>query len=361
MFRDRSTAPSLSVLPILLQPYSSESGASFLNRLAEANGYGSPSWITELAQGTRRAKTSWLEKDIDELATLCGVSPSVLAPMFPVQVDRVVEYLDERFSIGKIEQGHMQVCPDCLKEEGCHAAAFRLRCIDTCAKHRRRLAHTCSCCRQPIRFTGPSLFFCGGCGEDLRRIDADRVGTLDVQGASLLAHKAGLKQTPHEDLIDIELFDLVFDNPTLHQTAALLNELGTMALEPETVLKHYGSAAAHSMQGRTIAAGGRVVARWPESFFDVLADLGAAAAMRYGRSTGLRPLFLQAHTRLIKCCPSSAITQATISFLSKRWVDVLGSASRRKPRSICAPAGCPEIGPLFDAACTNAEHMTATL
>ncbi len=315
-----------------------EAGASFLSRLAEANWYRDESWIRELASGPSGPDGYWNSEQIERLAGICGLPASRLEQSFQMKRGEGVAYLGQVLPVSQVERTRLKVCPSCLAEHGCHHAVFDLASVTVCPKHRSVLRHTCSECRAPLSRKSPSLFHCEKCADDLRQQDTDKEPNEECLGAWLIAQKADFPLGSGTALVDVGRFNEIFDRPGLHDTIRLLESLGRIALSP----KHYKgwpapAIASRVLRHRWIAAGGAMVVRWPEAFYETLDEVAASGRAEHGRTAGLRREFDAVYEYLMGSCGEwPAIAAAFVAYLATRWDGFLGPRRRnsRVPKGV---------------------------
>lgn len=65
-----------------------------------------------------------------------------------------------------------QVCPQCLRESAYHRQQWSLYHAPICVVHGQALIDSCPHCGSALKLDRRAVFLCGGCGRDLRRIEA---------------------------------------------------------------------------------------------------------------------------------------------------------------------------------------------
>ena len=93
--------------------------------------------------------------------------------------------------------GLRQVCPECLRASAHHRQAWFLRAVPICPEHGKRLLHACPDCKEPLRWSGAGIAFCGNeeCGMDLR--DARAAPVTGRQAAAARGLLGLLDGRPH--------------------------------------------------------------------------------------------------------------------------------------------------------------------
>ena len=311
-------------------PRAGESKTGFLARLAEANCYDGAAWICDLFGAPRGPGGAWSDDQVARLAEACSMDAEALAPIFRTKPKAGPGIEDQTCSPARQERGLVKVCPDCLREHRFHDQAFEMADLGICAAHGVRLMSACSCCGGKLRFSGASLFQCERYYTDLRHAPIEAADIGELTAASLIAFRAGQHGLDRPAAAS-EIVDGLIGGATDNQVIALLEALGRLV--PNTADRSDPRAAMDATRAERrwrIAAGGRIIARWPDALFEALDDLGTRAVARSQHMISPRLAFLGAYRSLHDRCPSPAIAQAFVEFLSTRWTGVLGTRRRRR-------------------------------
>jgi TniQ len=165
-------SPDLSSLPVVRRLEDEESGLGFLLRCAHANGL-SMSQLMTLA-GVRTP--AWPRPvDIERLAFLASVSPQQLARALRQRQTqlgrREFEFFGHRWmSVTALRVQALQICPQCLREQGYCRAVWELAGCSICLHHGGGLLDRCPHCCRPLDWTRPAVDVCR-CGHYLMLAD----------------------------------------------------------------------------------------------------------------------------------------------------------------------------------------------
>lgn len=178
-------------LALLCRPplWPDETLASYLHRLALANGYQPPTILTRLCH--RRLAALELQDDVTRprhiatltvLATLTGCTPQALthaspdnlaqAPWGPTPNTLAGDSPAPRLSPHQTTRylrsaTNAQFCPDCLRQVAYQRRAWLLRDVSGCLQHGCRLVTVCPHCFAQLRMQDVVTRHCGQCDTDL--------------------------------------------------------------------------------------------------------------------------------------------------------------------------------------------------
>lgn len=159
----------LSVLPVQCRFLDGESGLGFLLRSAHANGL----TLLQLMAAADVRQLTWPERDdIDRLAHLAGVSRDPLSRLLRHRCShhgrREFLFCGQRWqSVTALRVRALQVCPECLREQGRCRAIWELAGVPLCAVHGRVLVDRCEHCQRVLDWRRPAVDVCR-CGRYLR-------------------------------------------------------------------------------------------------------------------------------------------------------------------------------------------------
>lgn len=137
--------------------------------------YGSPSWITELADFTRADDLESPEKAA-QLASVLRLHPDRWRAMAYLKVKGGSRFLRRQFfgqlvAADRLNLGAPRVCPGCLRETRVWWGIWDLAIVSVCPGHRCKLTSTCPCCGNQLVWRRPGVEICP-CGFDLRKIES---------------------------------------------------------------------------------------------------------------------------------------------------------------------------------------------
>lgn len=175
-------------------PLPTECVTGYLHTLCAANGYPRPSFLL-VGLLERSAKNGYRQVTPDLLQSITGISKTAASRVCLTPSKRgsrsTVQLLGQMVHTSELRMDAFRICPLCVAERGRHEAAWHLKMVNWCAKHRIRLLESCSCCGQVLEWNRPRLGECL-CGADLtaQRVDApecsDALARLtEVLGAAL--------------------------------------------------------------------------------------------------------------------------------------------------------------------------------
>lgn len=157
-------------------PYSDESLAGYLLRLAEKNHYQSPNWILQLAglKANRGIDLSLNRKQPSRLSQLVKVNDEQLKMM---ATGAVVRFKQCRYVIYNYAQ---KLCPQCLKQALYCRRLWDDKHLKACPFHGCRLMQECPQCQQAIKWSRPGVSRCQ-CGFDFRDSQAAEASSYQVK------------------------------------------------------------------------------------------------------------------------------------------------------------------------------------
>jgi len=173
-----SSGDQLCRLVVTPKPLPTECVTGYLHTLCDANGYPRPSFmLTGLLE--RSNKNGYRLVTPDLLRSMTGISKAAarrvcLTPSR--QGSRsTVQLLGQMVHTSELRMDAFRICPLCVAEGGRHEAAWHLKMVNWCAKHRLRLLESCSCCGHVLEWNRPGLGECQ-CGADLttQRVEAPK-------------------------------------------------------------------------------------------------------------------------------------------------------------------------------------------
>ncbi len=186
-------------LPVRPRPNPQEESLSnYCLRVAEANGYRSPT--TMLATAGIYDK-EWVGiNSIEKLSQLVDVDTKVLEQMAylrpPFGVSGVWTRAGQFYDLHHASRINTRICPDCIKELGHTRAIWDIRMVVSCPRHNTQLLYSCPACSKPLTWKRKGLLTCScGCqlGESARFLATES----SIRIASLIEH--AMNDDPHSN------------------------------------------------------------------------------------------------------------------------------------------------------------------
>lgn len=192
-------------LLITSHPKPDEGLTGYLVRLAELNGYESPSWILSLT-GHKWTGDGWkwptilfssgasLEK-LAQLTTLRLADLEAMSyPLVGSKEGTISDHICFGFLISRhaIRPERPKICPICLNESAYYRRVWDLKPITCCPFHRCLLVDECPSCAKRIKWHRAAVCTCP-CGFDLRHIPTPPVNDMALRLVNRLYCLFGLK------------------------------------------------------------------------------------------------------------------------------------------------------------------------
>jgi len=172
----------LTPFPLTCTPYSGESLAGFIVRLAERLCWRDAAALAAAA-GLTFPGCSVSRADLTSLAELSQVPVNVLSEMSYHPVERQEH---RRFLGGQVHREflirHRRFCPHCLGESAYHRAEWDFALLATCPRHAVHILAECPKCQRRIQWKPPCIAKCA-CGQELADVRAMDASDADVLAA----------------------------------------------------------------------------------------------------------------------------------------------------------------------------------
>lgn len=163
-------------------PFPDESISGYLVRLIEANGQPRLKRLLQLLeQHSGVAIGSAMDvltspEALSSLAAINGLEKDTFADK-PLARSRAHEGVSiwsggHTWPAPALAIEHHQVCPQCLRESPHHRHPWLLYYAPICVVHGQALIDSCPHCGSALKLDRGAVYLCGGCGRDLRRIEA---------------------------------------------------------------------------------------------------------------------------------------------------------------------------------------------
>lgn len=206
------------------RPYSDESLAGYIIRLAESNHYNSPNWILSCAELRSNESIPFPDSERPSpLSQLIEVEDKKLKAMIDTNVIRhgIFYYSIYRYAI--------KICPKCLKESAYCRAIWDNKLIRVCPFHQCYLITKCPQCNQIIKWARPSVNRCK-CSFDFRNSKVTIARSTEIllslyyyalKGNQICRQKIEKLYGCNHIIFDLDLDDFIklvklFSEPILH-------------------------------------------------------------------------------------------------------------------------------------------------
>lgn len=282
-------------------PYPTESLWGYVLRVAEENGYDSPSSVLGLAGlNTVRGKASRFDpcalapilcRPAEELAHL-SYSVASTDEQAPFQILGKPAGASYRHSLLNLRGPAF--CPQCVAETGFLDAFWDIRYVVACPKHHCALLRNCSACGDTISWNRRALLTCQ-CGHDLRNETTAPVASEVTELMEVLLRKlhgkslAGLENRskyPLEEFEGIELWPIVMMCRALAHSAGFKTQ-GARDSTPEQVITFAADA----------------LSNWPHNYHAMLHRVGTEVGTVPLYKAGLNARFQKFHDSMFKLLP----------------------------------------------------------
>lgn len=271
-----------ATLPLRVVPEPDEPLLGLMVRLAERNGFASPSWLAREA-GMPFAAIEIAASSPWELAGLSALSGMLIDELrgrayWPIGSTYRRTFFDHQIRREFFAIRVRRICPRCLSESGYHRAAWDIAPLTVCPVHKLRLVTRCPRCLRRLNWNFGGIVRCR-CGQDLRAVEAETVPEADVQGAAYLLGVLGPTRTEKAKLgASSILGELGAD-----EAISLLLHLGWAATGLRLRPRPSKLAAVQNEMHIWLTRGLRAIGDCPTSFERYLEELRAQAGERPGR------------------------------------------------------------------------------
>lgn len=159
-------------------PLSTECVTGYLHTLSAANGYPRPSFLLVglLKHSNKNGYRQVTSQMLHAMTGMDEATANRLCLEAPKRGSRAsVQLLGQEVHTSELRMDSFRICPLCVVEHGRHEAAWHLKLVNWCTRHRIRLLEACACCGTALEWNRPSLGECR-CGADLtaQRVDAPK-------------------------------------------------------------------------------------------------------------------------------------------------------------------------------------------
>jgi hypothetical protein len=174
-------------------PIPLESARGYLCRVADAHGYDTPQWLTNLAGFSGPEAGIDREDRARRIAHLLRLEPEEWLAMCYRRVTRRGRFDQRSFygkllSAGQINLCRPRACPCCLRERSVWWAIWDLCLVSACPLHSCLLMNQCPGCEKMLAWQRPAVERCR-CGADLRT-GAAEPASADLVALNTLIYRA---------------------------------------------------------------------------------------------------------------------------------------------------------------------------
>jgi hypothetical protein len=176
-------------LPRIVKPFPDETIRGVLTRLAEKNGFPTPSMAADALGITFHQ----MGTAIDVVAKACEAPPASLAWSTPVLQGRAAVHLaGQTLRATHVSTQLRRWCLACLAERPSHRFCWDVSAVSTCPTHRIRLLDRCPNCLNHLRWRNPSMTVCETCSLDLTKVDAEPAPETELSADSYTLGRLGV-------------------------------------------------------------------------------------------------------------------------------------------------------------------------
>jgi hypothetical protein len=197
-------------LVITPEPHPAECVTGYLHTLCAANGYPRPSFLL-IGLLKHSYKNGYRQVTADLLRAMTGISRSAATRICLVPTKRgsrsTVRLLGQEVHTSELRMDVFRICPLCVAERGRHEAAWHLKMVNWCARHRIGLLEACTSCGQVLEWNRPRVGECC-CGADLttQRVDAPKCSDSLARLTEVLG--AALYRQPDDHPVPVQMSHL---------------------------------------------------------------------------------------------------------------------------------------------------------
>jgi hypothetical protein len=138
-------------------PNDRETAIGYVLRLAQANGYRSPTMFMPKSESVYFVNRGGSTQMLQSLAGLTGSQAQRLAIAKEPEGYRM---LGHSLKARELLLDYHRICPACVEEDGIFDASWHLRCTSHCAKHGLPLIEHCEACHKGLSITRPGVGVC---------------------------------------------------------------------------------------------------------------------------------------------------------------------------------------------------------
>lgn len=164
-----AVVPGVQKLVVTPAPLPIECITGYLHTLCEANGYPRPSFMLT-GMSTYAHKNGYRHVDPRVLEAMTGMTRATTARLclapFKDSSRSTMRLLGCEVHTSELRMDVFRICPVCIADGGRHEAAWHLKLIHWCSKHRIMLLGSCASCGKALEWNRPALGRCR-CGADL--------------------------------------------------------------------------------------------------------------------------------------------------------------------------------------------------
>lgn len=308
-------------LPVKIKPHINESCFGFVMRIATANAYSSPYWVSILEPCLRFPQHHHKEKIAEALIRLIGLSRSETG--FLEKALLLKRYVPDKYYSRKL-----RVCPECLKKNRYLDYMWEVAFTSACPFHGIQLLESCPECLCELSWGSEHLYFCK-CGAYLTEapsISAD---------ARLLYYNTKIwaamgRRVPKITLPNIH--DEIFNKLNLHRLCDIYQFMFQIGIRNLTKQKFKYIQIAEAVQIFDIIHS--MLTEWPLGLYKYLDSLRNED--RTFKGEGLQQAFGAFYIRLYESAAFKFIEEAFEAYVRSHWTGVIDGKYRR----ISSPIRC---------------------
>lgn len=272
------------------KPHPTECISGYLHTLSAANGYPRPSFLLtglfpQSRQNAFRAITPPMLQEMTGMAA--GTAKRVCVPQGRLGSRASVMLMEQGIHVSELRMDALRICPLCIREGGRHQAAWHLKLVNWCSKHRVRLLESCQECNKPLSWNRPTLGGCS-CGADLT-VQSPEVATCSESMRRLIqALEAALYRQPKKYPFPDEMGQL--RHLDLYLLSRFILVLSEQVEEGPTVIVH-GRRYERPITAEQLECIACALDDWPHNFRNFLKERYEQKVCQDQNGKGFRSAF----------------------------------------------------------------------
>ncbi len=307
--------PAFEFAPLIRTPSPRrfESLKGYILRVAEANGYTTPT-IMLGAAGMTQGEMQSAVPPLEKLAPICNRSVAELE-MLGYRKPRGsksakhIRFFKHQFPTYYLSIKSPKICTECIQETGFIHAFWDLTDAVACPKHEKLLIKKCPECDKPLSWFRPGVLTCS-CGCDLSQYTGNQLNNAGVLGLLSFIQNQLLGQPHNYDLLKKRL-----GFPVQHLKTLTLQELLSIIRRFENRLLSTNVTPINTQEEYVLSKAVLALRDWPEGLYQYLDSFSDERVSTEG--FGLRKQFESFCGSLFK----SELPQTKIAFIKEAFLN----------------------------------------
>lgn len=264
-------------------PHADENYIDYILRLAESNGYGSPSWIFSLA-GLHEILSCEKAMRNDKLTVAIGklarIQPSELRKLHAQAVltkgKKSVEYVihGRKFPPGMVRFGHTKICPACLRKNSYIRSIWSVAFVTACPIHQTVMIDRCPACGKRIKWNRNKVNECK-CTYDLRTIKTSKASDVEVMLSSKIYAECNLSSRSHRRV------DNILDTLQIEHAMSVMMLFAKQYARMKKMTEIRFFSLDFSKQREIFISAAHVFDKWPLGFYAFLDEVRVFSRNKY--------------------------------------------------------------------------------